>query len=304
MWTHLQSTTLICLKYWSNHNCFLSNHVMDSPINSWVWGEVQFQTKEQSQIYSDYWSSRLLFHVSFPDVSSPWQPCRTSQWCEFKADNGNKVTGCKKTSTCFNSTVFRSPPHVPNQNSLQGLWNQGAVQHRNNLNVQTFDWGMGLGTYLTIITKKMAFLIRGTDELLQEVQDLLEEKGWNRLFPLEPLGMTLNFQWGRFVSESKPEPDSEVGHSPPLPHGRPSPAEGLHGLLLHSEFKAQSWILQPGIISDFPGVRTAIPFALRHLLVCFGERKKYLKKPQPVTIQKTATLSQQHSSLQSKEEDN
>lgn len=53
---------------------------------------------------------------------------------------------------------------------------------------------MGLGTYLTIITKKMAFLIRGADELLQKVQDLLEEKGWNQLFPLEPLGMTLNFQ--------------------------------------------------------------------------------------------------------------
>lgn len=85
-----------------------------------------FQTKEQSQICSDYWSSRLSFYVSFPDVSSPSHPCRTSQWCGFNADNGNKVAGCEKTSTCFNSTVFRSSPHVPNQNSLQGLWNQGA----------------------------------------------------------------------------------------------------------------------------------------------------------------------------------
>lgn len=46
--------------------------------------------------------------------------------------------------------------------------------------------------------------------------------------------------------------------------------------MLHREFNIQIWILQPGIISDFPGFRTAIPFALHHLPVCFGGI--YLKK--------------------------
>lgn len=72
---------------------------------------------------------------------------------------------------------------------------------------------MSLSTYLTVNTKKTAFLIRCPDELLGE-------KGWNWLFPPGPLGLTLAFWQGGCVPEPKPEPDSAAGPSPPL-HRQP-----------------------------------------------------------------------------------
>lgn len=109
---------------WNIDQIITASFPMDSPVSPWVWGEFQLSNQGAITDLQWLWSLRLLFYVSFADVSSPSCPC--SQWCGFKADNGNKVAGCEKTSTCLNSTAFRSSPRVLNQNSLQGLWNQGA----------------------------------------------------------------------------------------------------------------------------------------------------------------------------------
>lgn len=73
----------------------------------------------------------------------------------------------------------------------------------------TFDGGRSLSTYLTVSTKETAFLIRCPDELLGG-------EGLELALPSWASGVDLDFWPGGCVSESKPEPDSAVGHSPPL----------------------------------------------------------------------------------------
>lgn len=114
------------LKYWSNPNCFLSNDLMDGPVSPWVWGELQLSN--QGLITDLLWLFELKAFVSrvLPGWFQPLMSLQTSQWYRFKADNGNKVTGCEKTSSCFNSGSLEVL-QVPNHNRLKGLWNEGAT---------------------------------------------------------------------------------------------------------------------------------------------------------------------------------
>lgn len=146
---------------------------------------------------------------------------------------------------------------------------------------------MSLSTYLTVSTKKTAFLIRCPDELLGE-------KGWNWLFPPEALGLTLGFWQGGCASESKPEPGSALGLSPPLHMA--DPTQGVQTPDL--EFSSQRSSL------TFPGSKPQFHSLYVTCLLALVEGNNIIKKPQPVTIQKSAMLSQEHSALHSREEDN
>lgn len=125
---------------------------------------------------------------------------------------------------------------------------------------------MSLSIYLTVSTKKTAFLIRCPDELLGE-------KGWNWLFPPEALGLILGFWKGGCVSESKPEPDSALGLLPPLHMAELTQLKAPMALCYTGSSKPRSGIFQPGIISAFPSFRTPVLLALCRLPVGFGERK-------------------------------
>lgn len=106
---------------------------------------------------------------------------------------------------------------------------------------------------------------------------MLGEKGWNWLFPPEPLGLTLGFWQGGCVSESKPEPDSAVGHLPPLHMADLTQLKAPMALCYTGSSKPRSGFSSQGSSPTFPASEPQFFLLYVTCLLALGEG--IIKKP-------------------------
>lgn len=102
--------------------------------------------------------------------------------------------------------------------------------------------------------------------------------GENWLFSPEPLGLTLDFWQGGCVSESKPEPDSAVGHSPPLHMADLTQLRALMALCCTGTSKPTSGFSSQGSSPTFPASEPQFCLLYVTSLLALGEGNNIIKK--------------------------